>query len=151
MNYFARSAFTALTIALIASADTTPKRSADPNTTITPSSRSTLGFSPWRAIYLQRNGTVDWRKRKDFNDLRFEYRWKSESSAVGDVCTVEIRPSEDFPVSDTIPKITIVYIDPLSHGHVHPYIGQNVPASQVSHAYLRPLNCERIDFVYWSK
>jgi hypothetical protein len=150
MNYLVRAASTALAIAIVSSSDTTPKPSF-PNTTTAPSSRSTLGFSPWRAIYLQRTGFVDWRKRKEFNDLRFEYRWKSESSAVGDVCTVEIRPSEDFPVSDTIPKITIVYVDPYSHGHIHPYIGKNVPVSQVSHAYLRPVNCERVDLVYWSK
>jgi hypothetical protein len=150
MNYLARAASTALAIAIVASSDTTPKPSF-PNTTTTPSSRSTLGFSPWRAIYLQRNGVVDWQKRKDFNDTRYEYRWKSEWIVNRDVCTVEIRPSEDVDVSDTIPKIMVVYIDPHSHGHIHPFSMQNVAISKSAHVLLRPQDCERIDLVYWSK
>jgi hypothetical protein len=151
MNYLVRFAFAALTIALAAGADTAPKRSADPNTTITPSLRSTLGFSPWRALYLQRNGVLNTQKRKDFNDTRFEYRWKSEWVVIREVCTVEIRPSEDVDVSDTIPTISIAYVDPHSHGHVHPFIVKNVAVSNVAHASLKPTDCERIDLVYWSK
>jgi hypothetical protein len=151
VNYFIRFASATLSIALVAGADTAPKRSADPNTTITPSSRSTLGFSPWRAIYLQRNGVVNWRKRKDFNDLRFEYRWKSESSVIRQDCTVEIRPSEDVDVADTIPTITVAYIDPHGHPHMPPWVTNNLAISHLSHAYLRPPDCERIDLVYWSK
>jgi hypothetical protein len=151
MNYLVRFATVALPIALVASADTAPKSTFNPNTTITPSSRSTLGFSSWRAIYFQRNGVVNWQKRKDFNDTRFEYRWKSEWIVNRDVCTVEIRPSEDVDVSDTIPKITIAYVDPHSHGHVHPFTMQNVAVSHGAHASLKPTDCERIDLVYWSK
>jgi hypothetical protein len=151
MHYLARFLAAALALAFVVSADTTPKRSADPNTTIIPSSRSTLGFSPWRAIYLQRNGVVNWLKRKDFNDLRFEYRWKSESSVIRQDCMVEIRPSEDVDVTDTIPTITVAYIDPHGHPHMPPWVTNNLAISHLSHAYLRPTDCARIDLVYWSK
>jgi hypothetical protein len=100
-------------------------------------------------MYLQRNGVVNWQKRKDFNDTRFEYRWKSEWVLNRDVCTVEIRPSEDVPVSDTIPTVTVAYVD--HHGHVHPFTMQNVAVSNVAHANLKPTDCERIDLVYWTR
>ena len=151
MNSLARSAFTTLAIALVAGADTAPKRSAEPNTTIAPSSRSTLGFSSWRAIYLRRNGVVYMSKQRDFNDLRFEYRWKSEWIVNRDACTVEIRPSDDIDVSSTIPEITVAYIDPHGHPHMPPWVTNNLPVSHLSHAYLRPPDCERVDLVYWSK
>lgn len=151
MKNLIRLASATLSIALVASADTAPKSSPNGKTTIPPPSAPLTGFSPWRGIYLQRNGVVNWRKRKDFNDLRFEYRWKSESSIVGDVCTVEIRPSDDIDVSSTIPEITVAYIDPQGHPHMPPHVTNNLSVSHLSHAYLRPTDCERIALVYWSK
>jgi hypothetical protein len=151
MNYFFRFATLALAITLVASADTAPKPSSNGESTIATRSGTLTGFSSWRPIYLQRNGVVNTQKRQDFNDTRFEYRWKSEWIVNRDVCTVEIRPSEDVEVSDTIPKITIAYVDPHSHGHEHPFTMQNVAVSRLEHAYLRPTDCERVDLVYWNK
>ena len=141
----------ALAITLVASADTAPKRSSNVSGTLSPRSAPLTSFSSWRAIYFQRNGVVNIQKRQDFNDTRYEYRWKSEWIVNRDVCTVESRPSEDVDVSDTIPKITLAYVDPHSHGHVHPFTMQNVAVSKAAHAYLRPTDCERVDLIYWNK
>jgi hypothetical protein len=151
MNYLVRFAFIALAITLVASPDTAPKRSANGESTIASRSAPLTAFSSWRAIYFQRNGVVNIQKRQDFNDTRYEYRWKSEWVLNRHVCTVEIRPSEDVPVSDTIPTVTVVYIDPHGPVRIHQYTMYDVPISHLVHAYLRPPDCERIDLVYWSK
>lgn len=68
------------------------------------------GFTPWEALFLLRDGAFNPSKTRDFNDSRFEYRWKSEWVVNGYVCTVEVRHTDDAEDSHTLPEIDVFYV-----------------------------------------
>jgi hypothetical protein len=119
------------------------------------------GLSPWKYIPLERAGPdgffgVRMRelKAKDFQDTRFEYRWKSERTLNSYVCTVEIRPANDMDQSGSLPFINIRYYDPagLGHNHVRTFAAHEISVSSVSkvaHALLTAPDCSRVDLVSW--
>ena len=147
-----RAACITFLLVVIANADTTAGRSSLPNneSTATPSPKRSLNYSSWIYARPVRNGVVSFDGR-DFYDTYFQYRWKSEWVVNRNVCTVEIRPTDDALVSRTVPEITVEYFNSRS---IEPYAQlfktQNVLiGSKIGHAYIRLSDCERIDFVFW--
>ena len=116
------------------------------------------GFSHWRFVLLERAGPdgffgVRWRgTAKDFQDTRFQYRWKSERSNIDShVCSVEIRPTDDIGESDKLPEIHVDYYDPTSLAHYHWFTAHDITVSKATHAYLKPTGCQTINAVSWRK
>jgi hypothetical protein len=151
VNHLAKLVCAALSILLVAHADTGGKPSSSADRANAPSQLT--GFSAWKPIILNRDGPMNpWGKRKDFNDSRFEYRWKSERTANSSVCTVEIRPTDDVDVSETIPEIGVNYSGQDRIIHLHGYTARDVRiGSKLEHAFLKPPDCDRVDLVYWHK
>jgi hypothetical protein len=116
------------------------------------------GWSAWKYIPLERKtANGEWTPRtfkaKDFQDTRFESRWKSERTIDSHVCTVEIRPTDDIGESDTIPEINIISYDPssLTPGHFRVQTTHDVSVSKAAHAIFKSPDCRRVDFIYWRK
>jgi hypothetical protein len=150
VNRLARLACATLSILLIAHADTGGKSSSSAERANGASQLN--GFSAWKPIILNRDGPMNPWKRMDFNDSRFEYRWKSERTVNSSVCTVEIRPTDDVDVSETIPEIGLNYSGPGRIIHHGGYTARDVKiGSKLEHAFLKPPDCERVDLVYWHK
>src|SRR5215472_4071938 len=98
MRYVAGFAFTwLLTVTVFGDTGSKPSSSG------LPSPAPLNGFSAWKPLRMLRNGVVNPMGRRDFNDLRFEYRWKSSLTADSSVCTVEFRAAGDVDYGDTIP------------------------------------------------
>lgn len=115
-------------------------------------------FSAWKYIPLERKSADGiWSpphlKSKDFQDTRFQYRWKSERLIDTSVCTVEIRPTDDIGDGEALPELNIVYYDPsgLITGHFRVPSTHDVSVGKTAHAVLKPPDCRRVDFVYWRK
>ena|ERR1700722_5051121 len=116
-------------------------------------------LSAWKYILLERPGPdgvpgVRMRaKAKDFQDTRFEYRWKSERALDGYVCIVEIRPTDDADRTETLAQINIAYYDPatLTRNHSRIFTAHDVAVGKTAHAYLKPTDCGRVDLVSWLK
>jgi hypothetical protein len=116
------------------------------------------GLSAWKYIPLERkDSSAVWMplhfNAKDFQDTRFEYRWKSERIVDNYVCTVEIRPRDDIGQSDLLPELNIVYYDPssLAPGHFRVLTAHDVTVGRAAHLFFKPSDCRRVDFVYWRK
>ena len=135
---------------IAARADTGSKPS--PNSSF-PSPEPPAGFSTWKPLPMLRNGVVNPMGRKDFNDLRFEYHWKSTFTADNSSCTVELRIAGDVDYSDTIPEITFTYTPPrTTHSHPHGFTEYDVAVGgKQGHASFTATDCERVDLVYWRK
>jgi hypothetical protein len=152
MSYLAKLACATLSILPVTHADTAGKPPSTAEGANSPSPPQLTGFSTWKPIFLQRDGVVNPWRRKDFNDTRFEYRWKSERGVSTYVCTIEIRLTGDVDGSDTAPEIGVMYVSPRDLPHHHGYTERNVRiGSKAEHAYLKPTDCERVDLVYWLK
>lgn len=115
-------------------------------------------WSAWKYVPLERkNSDGLWSplhlKSRDFQDTRFQYRWKSERTIDNYVCTVEVRPTDDIGQSEVLPELTISYYDPsvMTPGHFRDFTAHNVSVSKSEHAIFKPSDCRRIDFVYWRK
>ena len=103
-----------------------------------------------KKTHCQRDAS--YKKQKDFNDSRFEYRWKLEG--LTNTCVVEIRPTGDLDeVVETIPAIIVMYVAPRSrHSHPQSYDARGVQVGRnLAHAYLRVPDCEHVDLVFWNK
>ena len=137
-------------IAGVLSADTAPKPSRSNAVT---SAAPVEDFSSWKPLPMMRNGVVNPMGRKDFNDLRFEYRWRSTVTAETSFCTVELRPAGDVDYSDTIPEFTFQYTPPrTAHSRPHGVTEQDVAiGGKQGHASFTATDCERVDIVYWRK
>jgi hypothetical protein len=115
------------------------------------------GLSAWKYIPLERKGSgAVWfphsLKGQDFQDTRFQYRWKSERIVGSYACTVEIRPTDDIGESEALPELTIVYyLSSLTPGHFCFFTAHGVSVSKAAHAVLKPSDCRKVDFVYWRK
>jgi hypothetical protein len=116
------------------------------------------GLSEWRHVPLERKGSSGvWMplhlKAKDFQDTRFEYRWKSERIIDNYVCTVEVRPRDDIGESEPVPELNIVYYDPssLTPGHFRALTLHDVTVGRAAHLISKPSGCRRVDSVYWRK
>jgi hypothetical protein len=110
------------------------------------------GFSAWKNVPLERKPGMMWRhvEANDFQDTRFEYRWKSEWTVNDYVCTVEIRPSDDADQSYTIPELYAGYSDPNKIGlHFHMETAHDVPIGKASHGFLQLRNCVTVQNVSW--
>jgi hypothetical protein len=118
-----------------------------------PSPALLTGFSAWKPLPMLRNGVVNPMGRRDFNDLRFEYRWKSSLTAASSVCTVEFRAAGDVDYGDTIPEITFNYTPPrTSRRHPHGFTEHDIAiGGPQGHASFTATDCERVDLVYWRK
>jgi hypothetical protein len=138
-------------LAVMTNADTAGRSSSPHNDgTAAPSPKRSLNYSSWIYARPIRNGVVSFDGR-DFYDTYFQYRWKSDWVLNHNVCTVEIRPAEDAPVSRTVPEITVEYFSSQSiEPHVQMFKAQNVSiGSKAFHAYIRPSDCDRVGFVFW--
>jgi hypothetical protein len=150
MSHVAELVCATLSMLLVANADTGGKPSSGADRANGPSQLT--GFSAWKPIILNRDGPMNPWKRRDFNDSRFEYRWKSERTVNSSICTVEIRPTEDVDVSETIPEIGVNYSGPGRIIHHGGYTARDVKiGSKLEHAFLKPSDCDRVDLVYWHK
>lgn len=116
------------------------------------------GLSAWKFIPLERKDAaglwLPWGLHaKDFQDTRFEYRWKSERTIDSYVCTVEIRPTDDVGQDEKLPQINIISYDSLrfSPGHFRIFTASDVSVGKSAHAIFKPADCRRVDFVYWRK
>jgi hypothetical protein len=108
-------------------------------------------FTAWKALFLLREGAFNPFKQKDFNDTRFEYRWKSEEpSGMASFCTVEIRHAGDAEDSHTLPEIDVFYAGsrPLMHRDT---ARQVALGGKDGHVILRQTDCQRVEFVTWAK
>lgn len=115
-------------------------------------------LSAWKFIPLERkNSEGFWFpahvNAKDFQDTRFQYRWKSERAIDTYSCTIEIRPTDDIGENDVIPELTIIHYSPssLAPGHSQILITRDVSVAKSAHAIFKPSNCRSVDFVYWRK
>jgi hypothetical protein len=111
------------------------------------------GLSDWKFVPLARNGLMFQPHPKDFQDTRFQYRWKSEWVVNRYVCTVEIRPTDDIDGNFTVPQIDIGYSGPNRVGlHFQFYTAHDVPiGSKLAHAVVRRPDCQSVELVSWSK
>lgn len=113
------------------------------------------GMSAWKYVPLERSPGIMWRHygAYDFQDTRFEYRWKSEWSVNAYVCTVEIRLADNTEASYTIPEINLSYSGPNRIGlHFRVYTVRDVAIGNTrAPAVLTQTDCERVDLVSWRK
>ena len=150
MSHFNKLLCATLAIAFVGSADTGGKSPSNGKTALNAPSKSSPGWSAWRSVFVARNGVVNPQRPKDFDDTRFEYRWKSERNVSFDVCTIEIRPTDDLDDSYTAPQIGVGYSD-QSHGLMQTYRARDVLITRLAHVFLRPTDCGRVGMVFWSK
>jgi hypothetical protein len=150
MRCFTKLWCATLLIAFAGIADTGGKSPSDGKTVRAAHSASSAGWSSWQSLFIVRDGVVNPSKPKDFEDTRFEYRWKSEWVVSAAVCTIEVRPVDDLDVSYTAPEIGIGYRD-KSYGRPRGLKAQNVLITKSAHAFLRPGDCKRVEQVYWTK
>jgi hypothetical protein len=109
------------------------------------------GWSDWKFIPLERNNPDSvWFPRMlkpaDFQDTRFEYRWKSEQALSSYVCTVEIRTAGDLG-QESLPQINVIF----SPGHYRVFTASDVSVGKSAHAIFKQTDCRKVDFVYWRK
>ena len=111
---------------------------------------SDAGFTAWQPVFLMRDGVVNTMKRKEFNDTRFEYRWKSELSEVSPVCTIEIRVAKDADYTDTIPQLSLAYWD--RHHHGQRYTARDLAVGgRLEQISFKRTDCETVELVWWNK
>jgi hypothetical protein len=109
-------------------------------------------FTAWQPIFILRNGVVNTFKAKDFNDSRFEYRWKSEWVVNDFVCTVEVRHTDDVEDKNTLPEIDIFYSSQHTHGRPQRYAAHDVAlGGKEEHVFLKRTDCDQVGMVLWSK
>ena len=115
-------------------------------------------WSDWKYVPLERkSGAGMWSpthsNAKDFQDTRFQYRWKSERIIDTYVCNIEVRPTGDIDEQNTIPELNILYYDPssLTAGYLRILTSHQVSIGKAAHAIFKPSGCRRVDFVSWHK
>ena len=139
LRSFVKLSCAALSMALMARAD---------------SLAALAGMSAWKFVQMERQPGILWRhiKPEDFQDTRFEYRWKSERSVDRFVCVVEVRPRDDSDQSFTIPEINVQYTGPNRIGlHFHVFTTHDVAIGKQAHAVIRQTDCDAVDIVSWRK
>lgn len=119
---------------------------------------SPAGWSGWKFIPLERNSPDSiWFPRilkpADFQDTRFEYRWKSERTLASYDCTIEIRPADDVGENETLPQINVISDDSLkfSPGQIRIFTASGVSVGKSAHAIFKRADCRGVEFVYWRK
>lgn len=138
MNYLIKLPCAALFVALDVKADSMSQSNGEP--TASHNLTAMAGFSSWKFVPLERAAGIMWRhlQSNDFQDTRFEYRWKSDWSVSGYVCTVEIRNTDEAAQSLTVPEINVGYSGPSRIGlHFRLYTAHDVTRGPVRMMELR--------------
>jgi len=117
-----------------------------------PSSALT-GYTEWIPMTMVRNKAIPRvPTHRDFNDLRYEYRWKSERIAIDDICTIELRPADDVEGTELLPFVVVHYSNPNGHGSAHGFIKEDVRLGRgKEHVFLTAKDCADVEIVAWGK
>jgi hypothetical protein len=116
-------------------------------------SAALTGYTEWIPMMMVRDKLIPpVPTHRDFNDQRYEYRWKSERIVNDDICTIELRPADDVEGSELLPFVVVHYSNPNGHGRAQGFIREGVRmGSGKGHAFLTAKDCADVDIVAWGK
>ena len=147
--FYNRFILALVSVACLAVAGTPPTKPTQKN----PPSTALTGYTEWLPVTMVRDKLIPpVPTHRDFNDQRYEYRWKSERIVNDDICTIELRPADDVEGAELLPFVVVHYSNPNGHGHAHGFIKEDVRMGRgKEHAFLTAKDCGDVEIVAWGK